>query len=297
MIFRSSAALSLSLGLAFAPLRVMAAPAATAPASTSAPATTPAAAPADDRAANLKRAEELYRNGERLYAEGSYESAILAFKESYELSKAPDLLYNIGNAYERFGDFANARHYLDQYRAFAPEKEREPLSRRIQALEKRQAEEEKRKREAAPTDPRPAVGPTAPTGAQPPPVQDAPPPKKERVFGPAAIALTAGVAVGLGLGVGFGIKASGEKQTAVDGCMPNSDGARLCSEASQAALAKRKTSALVADIGFAVAGAAAIGLVTVLVLKATRRDRSQQRAQLAPYAGPRGAGVTLGVRF
>jgi len=128
-------------------------------------------------------------------------------------------------------------------------------------------------------------------------VQDAPPPKKERLFGPAAIALTAGVAVGLGLGLGFGIKASGEKKTAVDGCMKTGDGALLCSDASQAALDKRKTSALIADIGFAVAGVAAIGLVTVLVLKATRSDKSQQRAQLAPYAGPRGAGMVFNFRF
>ena len=135
MKIRDSAVLLLSLGLAFAPLRVSA---------------QGAAAPAgDEKAANLKRAEELYRNGERLYTEGSYESAILAFQESYELSKEPQLLYNIGNAYERLGDFANSRRYLDQYRAFAPEKEREALSRRIQALDQRQKEKEQKEREAA----------------------------------------------------------------------------------------------------------------------------------------------------
>jgi tetratricopeptide (TPR) repeat protein len=135
MKIRDSAVLLLSLGLAFAPLRVSA---------------QAAAAPAgDEKAANLKRAEELYRNGERLYTEGSYESAILAFQESYELSKEPQLLYNIGNAYERLGDFANSRRYLDQYRAFAPEKEREALSRRIQTLDQRQREKEQKEREAA----------------------------------------------------------------------------------------------------------------------------------------------------
>jgi tetratricopeptide (TPR) repeat protein len=107
MKIRDSAVLLLSLGLAFAPLRVSAPP-------------PPRRPTGDEKAANLKRAEELYRNGERLYTEGSYESAILAFQESYELSKEPQLLYNIGNAYERLGDFANSRRYLDQYRAFAP---------------------------------------------------------------------------------------------------------------------------------------------------------------------------------
>ncbi len=288
MKIRDSAVLLLSLGLAFAPLRVSAQAVASAP---------PAG---DERAANLKRAEELYRNGERLYTEGSYESAILAFQESYELSKEPQLLYNIGNAYERLGDFANSRRYLDQYRAFAPEKEREALSRRIQALDQRQKEKEQKERDAAAanqTNPvtNPQPDPNPPTNNPP---TDQPPPKKDRLFGPAAIALTAGVVVGLGLGVGFGLKATGQKKDALDQCMDAGDG-RFCSDAGQSALDGRKTSALIADIGFAVAGAAAIGLVTVLVLKATKKNKgnAEQKAQLAPYAGPRGAGLTLGLRF
>lgn len=290
MTIRDSAALLLSFGIAFAPVRVIAAPAAAAPAAQ------PAAAPAaDESAQNRKRAAELYANGERLYQEGSYESAILAFQESFDLSKEPQLLYNIGNAYERLGDFANSRRYLDQYRAFAPEKEREALSRRIQALDQRQREKEQKEREAA------AAAAAENKPAQPQPQPDTTPvqqekPKKDPVFGPAAIVLTAGVAVGLGLGIGFGVKASGEKQKALDGCM-DSGGSLFCSDASQDALAKRKTSALVADIGFAVAGAAAIGLITVLVLKATRKNKSNQRASLAPYAGPRSSGLVFNLRF
>ncbi len=280
MKIRDSAALFLSLGLALAPLRVVASQAAPA-----AGATAPAS---DDRAANLKRAEELYRNGERLYTEGSYESAILAFQESYELSKEPQLLYNIGNAYERLGDFANSRRYLDQYRAFAPEKEREALSRRIQALDQRQREKEQKEREAAAQSPGPVAQPQ-------PPVTSDKPARKDRIYGPAAIALTAGVVLGLGLGVGFGARATAQKKQALDDCMDAGDG-RFCGVASQQALDGRKTSALVADIGFAVAGAAAIGLIAVIAVKASKK-KSQQRAQLAPYAGPRGAGVTLGLRI
>jgi len=280
MTVRSSAAILLSLGLSLAPLRV------------SAQAAAPAA---DDKAANMKRAEELFRNGERLYTEGSYEPAILAFQESYELSKEPSLLYNIGNSYERLGDFANARRYLDQYRAFASEKEREPLARRIQALDQRQREKEDRERKAAAEaqkepakEPEPAV--TPPSESKP---EDKP--KKDRFYGPGAIALTVGVVAGLGLGVGFGVKASGEKKQALDGCA-SSGGTLFCSDASNDALDKRKTSALIADIGFAVAGVAAIGLITVLVLKA-RKGKSEQRAQLTPTFGPRGAGASFSLRF
>lgn len=280
MTVRSSAAILLSLGLSLAPLRV------------SAQAAAPAA---DDKAANMKRAEELFRNGERLYTEGSYEPAILAFQESYELSKEPSLLYNIGNSYERLGDFANARRYLDQYRAFASEKEREPLARRIQALDQRQREKEDRERKAAAEaqkepakEPEPAVTPPS----EPKPEDK---PKKDRFYGPGAIALTVGVVAGLGLGVGFGVKASGEKKQALDGCA-SSGGSLFCSDASNDALGKRKTSALIADIGFAVAGVAAIGLITVLVLKA-RKGKSEQRAQLTPTFGPRGAGASFSLRF
>jgi tetratricopeptide (TPR) repeat protein len=284
MKIRDSAVLLLSLGLAFAPLRVSA---------------QAAAAPAgDEKAANLKRAEELYRNGERLYTEGSYESAILAFQESYELSKEPQLLYNIGNAYERLGDFANSRRYLDQYRAFAPEKEREALSRRIQALDQRQREKEQKEREAAAANQQnpPANPQTTPvTSTDPKPTDDKPPPKKDRIYGPAAIALTAGVVVGLGLLVGFGVKASSQKKQALDQCMDAGDG-RFCSDAGQAALDGRKTSALIADIGIAVAAASAIGLVTVIALKA-RKKPAEQRARLSPYGNTRGAGLQLSVRF
>jgi len=281
MTVRSSAVLLLSLGLSLAPLRVSA-----------------QAAPAgDDRATNLKRAEELFRNGERLYTEGSYESAILAFQESYELSKEPSLLYNIGNSYERLGDFANARRYLDQYRAFASEKEREPLGRRIQALDQRQREKEEKERQAAAAaqnEPKDEPQPVTPATSEP---QKDSKPKKDRLFGPGAIVLTAGVAVGLGLGVGFGVKASGEKKQALDGCQSGAEGPLFCSADSKDALARRKTSALIADIGFAVAGVAAIGLITVLVLKARKSKKSDQRAMLAPTFSPRGAGLALDLRF
>lgn len=302
MTVRTSAALLLSFGLALAPLPAsawnIAAPAApTAGTATTPAATTTTPAPADDKSANLKRAEELYHNGERLYKEGSYESAILAFQESYELSKEPALLSNIGNAYERLGDFANARRYFDQYRAFAPEKEQEVLSRRIQALDQRQKEKEAREKSAAEAAKANGSGQPQPQPQPQPQVQPKvdDKPKQDRVFGPAAIGLTAGVAVGLGLGLGFGIKANNEKKEALAGCQSDG-GVLLCSEDSQGALDKRRTSALIADIGFAVAGAAAIALIAVIAVKASKK-KTQQRAQLTPYANPRGGGLGFTVRF
>jgi tetratricopeptide (TPR) repeat protein len=94
----------------------------------------PALARAED---SELRAKELYRNGERLYEEGLYEDAIVAWEIAYELSKRPLLLYNIANALERIGRWDEALRRINQYRALAPEDERETLDRRMRAIERR----------------------------------------------------------------------------------------------------------------------------------------------------------------
>lgn len=266
---------------------------ATKPAADSGAAAATPATTADE--ANLKRAEELFLNGRQLFKEGSYEAAILAFQESYDLSKLPDILYNIGNSYEKLGDFANARKYLDQYRAFAPEKERENLGRRIQNLDQRLREQEEKARAERE---RQALEAKQPEPVAPPPVtpsEPQPTPRKDRVFGPAAGVLTGVAAVGLGLGIGFGVSAQSQRNEALKHCA-GFDGGTVCNVDAQQALDAQKSRALGADISFAIAGAAAIALIAVVVVKATRK-KSEQQARLAPWGGPRGAGLALGFKF
>lgn len=252
-------------------------------------------APAEDEAARLKRAEELFVNGKQLFKEGSYEAAILAFTESYELSKLPDLLYNIGNSYERLGDFANARKYLDQYRAFAPEKERETLTRRIQNIDQRLREQEEKAKADRDKQPPPDDKPTTePTDTQPPVEPQPEPEKKDRVFGPAAGALTGVAVLGLGLGIGFGVSAQNQKNEALLHCA-SAGGSMVCNTEAEDALAKQRGRALGADISFAIAGAAAIAVLAVVILKVKQKNES--RASLAPAIGPRGAGLSFGLRF
>ncbi len=265
-----------------------------------APAAAPPAssAPASDEDAKLKRAEELFNNGRQLFKEGAYESAILAFTESYELSKLPDILYNIGNSYEKIGDFANARKYLDQYRAYAPEKERETLTRRIQNLDARLREQDEKARAERDKQPPPdQVDPNNdPNKTQPvPEPEPQPEPKKDRVFGPAAIGLTAVAVAGLGLGVGFGVSAEKQSKEAQQFCQP-AGATTFCTVDAEDALAKQKSRALIADISFGVAGAAAIAVIALVAVKATKK-KTEQRASLSPYFSPRGAGVSLGLRF
>lgn len=273
-------------GAALAPAPALAAPA-------------PAAAPAQEADPKLERAKELYENGTRLYNEGSYEAAILAFKEAYDLTKAPDFLYNMGNCYERLGNFTEARSLLDQYRAFAPEREREVLSRRISALDERIR---KQREEDAQKPPDGDTTPDKPPDDNNPPIDNNPPqeePKQDRVFGPGAWALTGVAVVGLGLGVGLGVKASNDRKDALAGCVDAGSGKYLCSDESSDALAARKTSALVADIGFVVAGVAAIGVATLVGIKAAKKKKpaDESAARISPYAGRQGAGLVFTRRF
>lgn len=129
------------------------------------PAPEPAVQPADDT--DQSRARELYQNGQDLYEEGSYGPAIAAFQEAYRLSGRKAMLFNIGNAQERMGSLDDALASFNEYRAFAPAEERESLSRRVSALERRIAERDAQAAAAA------AV-PTLPTDAVPdrPPVEN-----------------------------------------------------------------------------------------------------------------------------
>ena len=110
--------------------------------------------------ADRERAAVLFENGSRLYDEGEYEAAILAFEESFQLSNEPALRFNIANCLERLNRLTDARKELTLYRAFAPEEEREVLERRIAALDRRIAQET-----PAPSPeplPEPVVGATLP---------------------------------------------------------------------------------------------------------------------------------------
>jgi hypothetical protein len=55
------------------------------------------------------RARELYLEGKRNYDLADYPRAIAAWKESYTLSGAPMLLFNIGQAYRLAGDCPHVR--------------------------------------------------------------------------------------------------------------------------------------------------------------------------------------------
>ena len=80
------------------------------------PAHAQAPAPADaPTATDLEIAKAHYRTGELNYERGSYPDAAKEFEEAYRLSSRPELLYNMGKAYDGAGDMRGA---LGAYRRF-----------------------------------------------------------------------------------------------------------------------------------------------------------------------------------
>ena len=205
----------------------------------------PAPEPVVDR--TDARARELFENGRVLFDEGRYRDAISAWEESYNLSKRPLLLFNIGNAYEQLGELESALEWLNRYRAFAPTEERAGLEGRIRSLEERLA----------------AAPPEADAPSDPPVVPEHLP--KKSALGVAEWTL-AGVAVaGLGVGIAFGVSAEAARTNALQYCT-ELDGKTLCTDEAQPWIDKQKQRALAADIGFGVAvGATVAGVVVLLV--------------------------------
>ncbi len=65
--------------------------------------------------AQAESAEELYDAGQRAYDGGDYALAIDRWEASYQLSREPGLLFNLGQAYRRAGNCTRA---LSSYRQF-----------------------------------------------------------------------------------------------------------------------------------------------------------------------------------
>ncbi len=62
-----------------------------------------------------KRAAALVKEGERLYNSGKYREAAEALKKAQDLQPNPKLIYNIARAYQRSGDLREALSWYQQY--------------------------------------------------------------------------------------------------------------------------------------------------------------------------------------
>jgi PEGA domain/Tetratricopeptide repeat len=80
-------------------------------------------------------AAELKARGDAEMDEGAFASAILKYRSSYAMSPSPALLYNIGNAYERLGDYPHAIAYFERFAGAAPPELRARVPRLDELME------------------------------------------------------------------------------------------------------------------------------------------------------------------
>lgn len=62
-----------------------------------------------------EHAEQLFAEGREYFEQSEYSRAADNFLEAYEILDAPELLYNIGQAYRRAGDLVSAERYFQKY--------------------------------------------------------------------------------------------------------------------------------------------------------------------------------------
>lgn len=250
--------------------------------------------PAQPSAEQLERARELFENGKGLYREGSYEAAIAAFKRAYGQSGDPVLLYNIALAYDRANKFEEALEYLEYYRAYAPESEREMLAEKEESLRKRRLRAESEAAAAAENAPDAAATPP-PAAATEPARTDGPPPPaapKQKIF-TTPVWIFSGVAVvGLGLGTGLGVAALGRSSDAEAACTGDGTGGTVCPMSAERDARAARNLGLGSDVSFAVgavSGVVAIALIVNNVVKG-------KKASTTAFVPTRG-GAGLAIRF
>lgn len=178
------------------------------------PAEAPAALPAPEKG-SISGGEALFRRGVAAYDAHDYQEAITLFNAAYSVSNAPEILFDIGQAYRAMGDCRHALESFDAFVAAAPKGD--PL------LGKAEARQTELQSCAAAQASAPAKGPAKPSATAPLPSAHPPtePPRLElraapvervSATGRSVCAATAGsavtlAAVGLVLG-GFARSAS-----------------------------------------------------------------------------------------
>lgn len=199
--------------------------------------------PAQAGAGVDEEAEELafqrFLEGEAHYAAGRYEQAVTSFREAWEMSGHPELLYNLANAYERIPDYASAiealRAYLDTGEVHDVVSVQERLRRLELTLQSSQ--------------------PAAP--APPPPAAEAPAAKRPGwpvwALGSTAVAATASA-------VTFGVLARADHREALTSCQSTAAGL-LCDVQGERYVDREASRALISDVSTGVAVATAIGAV------------------------------------
>ncbi len=240
---------------------------------------------ASEKAALDVRARELFQKGDTAYAEGRYEEALAAFQEAHELSGRPQLLFNVSNALERLGRYAEAVDALEKYLASGKAKDRDVVQKRLANLRKRvedqkkvdekNKEEEERRRaeekkkadeqaaEAARRAAQQAGDNNGGNGNGNNGGTKTPPPKEKPTRILPIVLLGGGALAFAGAGV-FGALTLSARSDVNAGCK-DAPGGKLCTQDASSAIDRDKTFGLITDIalvsGVVLAGAGVYFLI------------------------------------
>jgi hypothetical protein len=243
---------------------------------------------------------KLYEEGLRHYDRAEYDDAIIAWTEAYRLTKAPLLLFNIGQAHRLDGDCAQARRFYADYRREAPSPKNADELAAAEALcpaTTAPSGDAPVRAPAPPPAPAPASAPAAPAAAPPVPAPAlvAPPsthnrrprnnPGRTRRIGGIALAGT-GLALAVA-GTWFATRAADASQT-----VEQTGGAWT---PDLAALEDRGQRDSLLAISLGALGAAAI--VTGTLLYVLGRRPSTPPLDFAPTADHQGATLTWRTAF
>jgi tetratricopeptide (TPR) repeat protein len=236
----------------------------------------------------------LVKKGTKAFQAEDYPAAVDAFEKAYEVKPVPNLLYNIGRAHEKSGDFQKA---VDFYEKFVNEPDVELKARRDaldrmktlrevlalrqegEEVDKKEVEDEQSDRglvSSEKVDPDEAASESAD-----------PEMTVKRNYTPAFIFMGAGLAALAGGGV-FTVLTSNA----------HSDFESATTLQARRQAADRGASYALAADGLWIGGAALSATSLILFLAPSKREVPVDRAaRVVPRVGPRGAGMTFSVDF
>jgi tetratricopeptide (TPR) repeat protein len=250
-----------------------------------------------------KNPSALVKEGERLYNAGKYREAAEVLKKAQEAQPNPKLLYNIARSYEQAGDLREALTFYQQYVGTKTEESDATLLKRsalaidrlrvlLEKEEKSAAEaeaERKRLQEETDTAKRKAEEEQAAARRAEESSRQQQQAENQRATASyrrsrlAAFGLGGLSAASLGAGIFFGLQARDARKT-FDGATNQ--------ESKQAAADDTRSKALVADIGFGVGLAAALGAIIVFP-----KEGPPAEGEVRMTLAPRGAGAAVEVSF
>jgi len=225
-------------------------------------------------ASDVEDAQKRYAEGVLAFDGAQYETALERFKEAFNLSGNPDILFNLAVCHEKLNSAERAIAFYELYLEEVPDApDADAVRGRIAALKN--------------PAPAPEATPPPPTAEPAPPPQEVPPSKADsrKDHAPSR------TRIGQGLVIGIGALVLGSGITAIAATRRYNDYEAICAPVCSDAQAKKvRAAAIAADVQMGV-GLAALtaGIIWILV------DRSRRDRVVSGGAGP--GGIFLAGRF